>query len=54
MQMPPTGALRPEQIELIKQWIDEGADWPDSLANEVEMSPLDRHCGNMYTGEHKS
>ena len=41
MQMPPTGALRPEQIELIKRWIDEGADWPDSLANEVEMPPLD-------------
>jgi ankyrin repeat protein len=40
MQMPPTGALRPEQIQTIKTWIDQGADWPDSLANEVELPPL--------------
>ena len=40
MQMPPTGALRPEQIQTIKTWIDQGADWPDSLANEVEVPPL--------------
>src|SRR5262245_50768810 len=25
MQMPPTGPLRPEQINLIKAWIDQGA-----------------------------
>jgi len=40
MQMPPTGALRPEQISTIKAWIDQGADWPDSLANEAELPPL--------------
>ena len=40
MQMPPTGALRPEQINIIKTWIDQGADWPDSLANEAELPPL--------------
>src|SRR5882724_12000925 len=40
MQMPPTGPLRPEQINVIKTWIDQGADWPDSLANEVELPPL--------------
>src|ERR1700719_3187127 len=40
MQMPPTGALRPEQISTIKTWIDQGADWPDSLANEMELPPL--------------
>src|SRR5882724_11580203 len=39
-QMPPTGALRPEQIDTIKTWIDQGADWPDSLANEMELPPL--------------
>src|SRR2546421_7562744 len=26
MQMPPTGALSPDQIATIKNWIDEGAD----------------------------
>ena len=41
MQMPPTGALRPEQIATIKNWIDQGAEWPDSLANEADMPPLD-------------
>jgi ankyrin repeat protein len=41
MQMPPTGALRPEQIRTIKSWIDQGAEWPDSLANEADLRPLD-------------
>jgi ankyrin repeat protein len=40
-QMPPTGALRPEQIATIKAWIDQGAEWPDALANEVDLPPLD-------------
>jgi ankyrin repeat protein len=38
--MPPTGALRTEQIAVIKAWIDQGAEWPDSLANEAELPPL--------------
>ena len=38
-QMPPTGALRPEQIATIKNWIDQGAEWPDSLANEKDLPP---------------
>ncbi|MEP6537708.1 MAG: ankyrin repeat domain-containing protein [Bryobacteraceae bacterium] len=39
-QMPPTGALRPEQIATMKAWIDQGADWPDALANEVDLPPF--------------
>jgi len=39
-QMPPTAALRPEQVAIIKGWIDHGANWPDSLANEMELPPL--------------
>lgn len=38
--MPPTGPLRPEQIATIRTWIDQGADWPDSLSNEVDLAPL--------------
>ena len=34
-QMPPTGALKPEQIATIKAWLDQGADWPDALANDA-------------------
>lgn len=40
LQMPPTGALRPEQVQIVKVWIEQGAEWPDSLANEVELAPL--------------
>lgn len=40
LQMPPTGPLRPEQIRIIKEWIEQGAEWPDSLANEIELPPL--------------
>src|SRR5262249_38896027 len=39
-QMPPVGPLRPEQINLIKTWIEQGADWPDALANEADVAPL--------------
>src|SRR5262249_16943252 len=39
-QMPPTGPLRTEQISTIKTWIDQGAEWPDALANEAELPPL--------------
>src|SRR5690242_2146597 len=27
LQMPPTGPLSPEEISIIKNWIDQGADW---------------------------
>jgi ankyrin repeat protein len=40
-QMPPTGALRAEQIETIKNWIDQGAEWPDALANDAAAVPAD-------------
>src|SRR5262245_1028263 len=33
-QMPLTGALAPEQIAVIKAWIDEGAEWPDDISGE--------------------
>jgi ankyrin repeat protein len=40
-RMPPTGPLDPAQIELIKKWIDQGAEWPDDLAGERVVSPPD-------------
>ena len=40
LQMPPTGPLHAEQIQIIKAWIEQGAEWPDSLANEIELPPL--------------
>ena len=52
MQMPPTGPLRPEQINIIKTWIDQGADWPDSLANEAEFPPLNSKAVAMVEALH--
>ena len=38
-QMPPDGALKADQIAIIKAWIDQGAEWPDALANEIDAPP---------------
>lgn len=40
-QMPPTGALKPEQIAIIKAWIDQGAEWPDEVSGEIPLTPAD-------------
>src|SRR2546426_1116433 len=34
-QMPLTGPLSPQQIETIKAWIDQGAEWPDDVSGET-------------------
>jgi ankyrin repeat protein len=47
LQMPPTGALAPDQIATIKSWIDQGADWPDALANEAPSAPQDPQAAKM-------
>lgn len=33
-QMPPTGPLTSGEIETLRAWIDQGAEWPDVLAND--------------------
>ena len=40
-QMPPEETLSDQEIETLRQWIDEGARWPDELANEVDAPPPD-------------
>ena len=34
-QMPLTGPLSQQQIDIIKAWIDQGAEWPDDLSGET-------------------
>jgi ankyrin repeat protein len=34
-QMPLTGPLSPQQIDIIKAWIDQGAEWPDDLSGDT-------------------
>ncbi len=44
IQMPPTGPLAPEEIGILRAWIDQGAEFPDSpldLAVEKPAKPLD-------------
>jgi ankyrin repeat protein/mono/diheme cytochrome c family protein len=36
-QMPPTGALKPEQVAVVKAWIDQGAEWPDEAAGDTAV-----------------
>jgi ankyrin repeat protein len=40
-RMPPTGPLSAEQINLIKNWIDQGAEWPDELSGDKTSGPGD-------------
>jgi len=40
-QMPPTGALKADEIRTIKNWIDQGAEWPDEAAGEASLPPAD-------------
>lgn len=37
--MPPEEPLAPEEVETLRRWIDEGAAWPDALANEAVSAP---------------
>jgi mono/diheme cytochrome c family protein len=53
MRMPPTGALKAEQIDTIKRWIEQGADWPDALANENELPPVDPKAAAMVDALHE-
>jgi hypothetical protein len=39
-QMPPTVALTPSQIDTIKRWLDEGAEWPDTAAGDGAPAPI--------------
>ena len=58
LQMPPTGSLRPDQISTIKAWIDQGAEWPDALANEADVPPVNSKAVAMVealrTGDRQS
>ena len=40
-QMPPGAPLRQEQIDVIRNWIDQGAEWPDALSGETVTSQPD-------------
>ena len=46
-QMPPTGALRAEQVDVIRRWIEQGAEWPDAAAGDVPIVPLEPKAARL-------
>jgi ankyrin repeat protein len=58
LQMPPTGPLQAEQINIIKAWIDQGAEWPDDASGEVPPPPPDPGAAQMMeairNGDHRA
>jgi Planctomycete cytochrome C len=47
LQMPPTGALSADQIDIVKRWIDEGAEWPDDLSGETPQTHPSPRAGRI-------
>lgn len=41
MQMPPTGALAPDEINMLRAWIDQGADFRTDVAEDAPPTPTD-------------
>ena len=48
-QMPPPGALTAEEIELVRKWIDLGAEWPDELSGDKPPTVPDPKAVRMMT-----
>jgi ankyrin repeat protein len=46
-QMPPTGALSSDKIKLVKDWIDQGAEWPDDASGDKPPQPADPNAQRM-------
>lgn len=47
LRMPPAGPLSAEQIETIRLWIDQGAEWPDELDGEARPPTADALAARM-------
>jgi hypothetical protein len=42
--MPPSGRLSDRDISVLKNWIDQGAEWPDDVAGDLEPPPVSSRC----------
>ena len=51
-QMPPTGPLSQEHINIIKAWIDQGAEWPDDLSGDAPKPPPDPRATGILEALH--
>jgi ankyrin repeat protein/mono/diheme cytochrome c family protein len=54
-RMPPGRPLTDEQVDVIRQWIEEGAEWPDAASGERPVPPVDpgaaRFAALVRTGD---
>ncbi|MEP6715985.1 MAG: ankyrin repeat domain-containing protein [Terriglobia bacterium] len=46
-RMPATGPLPDNEIAIFKAWIDQGAVWPDELANDPVLTPADPKAAQL-------
>jgi ankyrin repeat protein/cytochrome c len=51
-QMPLTGPLSQQQIDVIKAWIDQGAEWPDDLSGETPPPAPDARAVQLMRALH--
>jgi len=49
LQMPPTGALQPDEIATIRAWIDQGAEFRNDVAEEAAPAPIDPRLAALIT-----
>jgi mono/diheme cytochrome c family protein len=49
MQMPPSGSLLPEEIGILRAWIDQGADFRNDVADEAPARPIDPRLATLIT-----
>lgn len=54
MQMPPTGALLPEEIAVLRAWIDQGADFRNDVRDETPPAPIDPRLAALVTAVRSS
>jgi ankyrin repeat protein len=47
LRMPPTGSLSQDQIDTVKAWIEEGAEWPDRLSGETPLLMPDHNAARI-------
>ena len=49
LQMPPTGALSPEEIGILRAWIDQGAEFADVEIKEEAPKPVDPKLAELIS-----
>ncbi|HEX7139124.1 MAG TPA: ankyrin repeat domain-containing protein [Vicinamibacterales bacterium] len=48
-QMPPGRPLTESEVDIIKRWIDEGAEWPDEFSGEAPALPVDADASRLVS-----